>query len=110
MKSEKTSYYILDDLKKSLKKEFGENIESIVLFGSRAKENATENSDYDIVIVLNNDYDWNYEKQISKIVYKFELDKNIFTDVHLISLNQLNNTIKGKDPLFYNALKSGIYL
>jgi len=106
----KTKFKLLLDLKKSFKNELGENIQSLVLFGSQANNNATQNSDYDLILVLKEDYDWNYEKQISKIVYKFELEQNIFTDIHLISLNQLKNTIKGKDPLFYNALNSGIYL
>ena len=109
MKIEKNTEIVLKELKYSLAKEYGENINSVILFGSRAKGLGNDNSDYDIVVVLKNDYDWKYEKQLSKTVYKFELEKGILTDIHLISVNQINNTLKGKDPLFVNAIKNGIY-
>lgn len=109
MKVKKNTEIILKELKKSLAEGFGDNINSVILFGSRAKGIADENSDYDIVVILKNDYDWKYEKQLSKTIYKFELEKGVLTDIHLISINQMNNTLKGKDPLFVNAIKNGVY-
>jgi predicted nucleotidyltransferase len=100
---------ILKELKDSLIQGFGENINSVILFGSRSTGLANENSDYDIVVILKNDYDRTYEKQLIKTVYQFELEKDVLTDIHLISVNQMNNTLKGKDPLFVNAIKNGIH-
>ncbi len=109
MNVDKNTRIILKELKDSLIQGFGENINSVILFGSRSTGLANENSDYDIVVILKNDYDRTYEKQLIKTVYQFELEKDVLTDIHLISVNQMNNTLKGKDPLFVNAIKNGIH-
>ncbi len=101
---------VINKLKETLILQFGEIINDVVLFGSRANGKSTEQSDYDVIIVLKNDYDWTFEKEISKTIYKFELKYGIFTDVHLISESQIKNTLRGKDPLFVNALSNGIYV
>jgi len=103
------SRQLINELKKVLLNEYGKLIHSVILFGSRAKGKASKESDYDIIVILNHDYDWKLEKQLSKSFYQFELDKGIFTAPHFISVNQLNNTLKGKDPLYENAIKNGIY-
>jgi len=103
------SNQIINEIKNVLTTEYGELIQSIVLFGSRAKGNATQDSDYDLLVILNRDIDWKFEKQLSKTFYRIELEKDIFTDPHYISVNQLSNSIVGKDPLFTNAIKYGIY-
>jgi len=100
---------LLSEYKAALIKAFGDNIQSVVLFGSQAKGSANSESDYDFVVLVKNEYDWKYEKNLNDIAYALELKYDIFLDTHLISIFQLNNTIKGKDPLFINALKYGIY-
>jgi predicted nucleotidyltransferase len=47
---------ILRDLKNHLQKGFQNSVKDIVLFGSQATGKPTENSDYDVLIVLNRDY------------------------------------------------------
>ena len=37
---------------------FPGEIEKVILFGSRAKGTAQEDSDYDVLVVVNHDYDW----------------------------------------------------
>lgn len=109
MAIEKTSLSIIKDLKLTLTKDFGENIHSVILFGSRAEGSANITSDYDIIVILRKDYDWKFEKKLSKTIYQFEMDTGIFADFHLISVDQMNNTLKGKDPLFVNAIRNGVY-
>ncbi|OFX35114.1 MAG: hypothetical protein COS14_03685 [Bacteroidetes bacterium CG02_land_8_20_14_3_00_31_25] len=101
---------ILKEIKEQMKKILGENIQDVILFGSYVNGNAHKYSDYDILVVLKNDYDWKLEKEISEICYSIDLKYDIFTDTHLISQNQIKNSIKGKDPLFINALKNGYYV
>jgi predicted nucleotidyltransferase len=52
---------IVTELKASLVDKFSENINKVILFGSRVEGNADEYSDYDILIILRNDYDWRYK-------------------------------------------------
>jgi len=43
---------ILARLRASLQKTYGDKIERVVLFGSRARGDARQDSDYDVVVVL----------------------------------------------------------
>lgn len=70
--------------------------------------NPNENSDYDVLIVLKNDYNARDENQIYDLCYDMNLKYNIIIDAHLISERELQ-TIKGKQPIFTKAIKSGIY-
>jgi predicted nucleotidyltransferase len=106
MKNNKT---ILKELKEQLVHHFGNNIKDVILFGSHASGKASEHSDYDIIVIIKNDYDWKYKDKIFHVVYDIELEYEIIIDLKIISLNELNNTLRGKQPLFLNAIKQGIY-
>jgi uncharacterized protein len=100
---------IIKDIKDVLTNNFGENIKNVILFGSQAKGLAKKYSDYDILIVLKNDYNYDYKKQIIDRCLDIDLKYNVFTDIKLISLNEIENSDKGKYPLYEDALKEGIY-
>jgi uncharacterized protein len=104
-----TNEIILSDLKQNLKNQLGNNLNNLILFGSHAKGNANDYSDYDILVVLNDKYTWKDEKRISDTCYSIDLKYDIFTDIHIISSYELNYTIRGKEPLFINAIKNGVY-
>ena len=98
-------------IRAKLLNEFGDEIKEVVLFGSRAKGDATKDSDYDILIILNkNDYNWKYKYRINEVIYDFELDNDIIIDSHILSEYEVNNTLRGSQPIFINALENGIYL
>ena len=99
---------ILIDLKNKLEEQYSESVKNVVLFGSQASGKANENSDYDILILLNRDYTKIDESKILDICYDIDLKYNILIDAHLISTKELNSK-RGKQPLFINAIKNGIY-
>lgn len=99
---------ILLDLKNNLVAHFGDEIKEVILFGSRAKGTASEDSDYDFLIILKSTPDWKTERKISDVCYLADLKHNILADTHLLSLSELN-TIKGKQPIFENAMREGIH-
>lgn len=99
---------LLQDLKHYLKQGYSDSIHDIVLFGSRAKGTSNEYSDYDILIVLDNDYTAQDENLIYDLCYDIDLKYNIVIDAHLISTRELH-TIRGKQPIISTALKTGIY-
>ncbi len=100
---------ILNELKALLIAEFGKDIENVILFGSQTTGKAHENSDYDVLIILNRDYDWEYQDKITSVLYSLELEYDIFIDTKLISVDELQNTIRGKQPLYVDAIEKGIY-
>jgi predicted nucleotidyltransferase len=99
---------ILKELKNCLQKGYKDSVKDIILFGSQAYGNPTEISDYDVLIVLKNDYTARDENKIFDLCYDINLKYNIIIDAHLISERELG-TIKGKQPIFTKAIKSGIY-
>ena len=101
----------IENIRQKLIQEFGNEIKDVILFGSRAVGNAKNYSDYDILIVLNKEnYDWKYKYRILDILYDIELENDIIIDPHIVSEHELNNTLRGVQPIFINALQSGVYL
>jgi predicted nucleotidyltransferase len=91
-----------------LQQQFSNVIKEVILFGSRAYGGAQEDSDYDVLIVLDKDYTPADEDAILDLCYDIDLKYNILLDVHLLSVTELN-TPRGRQPIFKNALNAGIY-
>lgn len=99
---------ILIDLKNRLQELYSDSVKNVVLFGSQATDKATDYSDYDVLILLNEDYTRQDENKILDICYEVDLKYDILIDAHLLSMKELNSR-RGKQPIFRNALKNGIY-
>lgn len=101
---------ILGEIKSVLEKKFKDEIKHVILFGSRAKGHAKEHSDYDILVILNRDeYNWKYKHKIMELIYNIELENDIYIDIHILSEYELNNTLRGSQPIFTSAIKNGVY-
>ena len=101
--------FIIAELKRDLVSQFGDNITDVILFGSQASGKSTEDSDYDILILLANDYDWKYQNLVFDKAFDVGLKFSVLFDLHLLSVNEKDNTLKGKEPIFVNALQKGIH-
>ena len=99
---------ILRDLKIYLQKGYNDSVKDIILFGSQLYDLSDDNSDYDILIVLDKDYSARDENRIYDLCYDIDLKYNIIIDVHLISEQELN-TLRGKQPLYAKVIKTGLY-
>ena len=99
---------ILADLKEHLIKNYDGSISKIVLFGSHARGESTGDSDYDILIVLDNDYSAKEENVILDLCYDINLKYNILIDAHILSKKEMQS-MRGRQPIFVNALKAGIH-
>jgi len=97
---------ILTELDSLLRSRLSGNLKEVVLFGSRITSNRRNDSDYDILIVLKNKVDWKEEREISDLCYEIDLKYNIITDTHIISEPEFS-TLRGKQPVFVNALEKG---
>jgi len=103
-----THLEILQDLKTHLIKNLGDIVIDVILFGSQATKNSTEFSDYDILIILNSEYSGEDENRILDLCYDIDLKYDILLDVHILSKSELNS-VRGRQPVFSKAIKSGIY-
>ncbi len=100
---------LLTEIKQALQKEFPGIIDKVILFGSQVRGNANENSDHDILVVVNAEYDWKLKEKVLAVLYDFDLKYDILTDVKVISLAELT-TIRGKQPFIQEAFEYGMTL
>jgi len=99
---------ILQELKKHLRKHYSTSVKDVILFGSQSIGKGKADSDFDILVVLTKPYSKKDEEKILDICYEIDLKYNILIDIHLLSQNELN-TLRGKQPIYLNALSKGIY-
>ncbi len=98
---------ILKELTALLMAQFAGQIHKVILFGSQAMGNARDYSDYDFLVIMENEYDWQLKNAVLASCYEIDLKYDILTDVKLISKAELK-TIKGKQPFILNAMAHGI--
>lgn len=98
------------ELKNVLQHDLGDRVEDVILFGSQLKDTAGIHSDIDVVIVLNTAYDEATRRRINQLCYQIDLKYDIYLDTLIISTDELNYGLRGKHPLFENAIKEGYYV
>jgi len=98
---------ILQDLKNQLSNYFGNDLINIYLFGSQAKNIETDDSDYDILILMKSKKDWKTKDKVIDICYDIDLKHDILIDPHILAEEELTS-IRGKQPIFINAMLNGI--
>lgn len=99
---------IFRELKQFLHELYQDKLDKIILFGSRARGDHDSESDFDVLIVLKNDFNYSQEIEktsifISKLSLKFDLViSRVFAKT---------NDFKSKNtPFFLNVRKEGIIL
>ena len=99
---------ILSNLKSHLNKHLDGDVKDVILFGSQARGTNSKDSDYDILLILKREINSKDENKILDLCYDIDLQYNILIDVHILSNSELDSA-RGKQPIFYNAINSGIY-
>ncbi len=102
-------FQIITELKSLLSSKLGDKLKQVILFGSQAKGEGRETSDYDFLIILTEKPDWKLRRKISDYCYEIDLKYGVFTDVHILGEEELN-TLRGKQPIFQTAIQEGIYV
>ena len=98
-----------DELIRSLTEIFKENIKMIILYGSVARNEAKDDSDIDIAIIMKNDMDEKTQEQF--IRWSADMDirfDKVFSiiDIQEEKLEQWGNVL----PFYKNVQKEGIVL
>lgn len=98
--------FILKKLKQSLQKLYGDNLIDVILFGSYAKRMAHQNSDVDILIILDYEFDLDVEiARTSHIIADFCLEHDLLISRLFVSKNYYKNH---ESALLRNIHKEGI--
>jgi predicted nucleotidyltransferase len=100
---------VLQAAKARLVERFGEKIQDVILFGSRAWGKPNRWSDYDLVVVVRGNNNWKQIEKIRSVLYDLDSELDIITHALVISDQELQHSLRGAQPVFQHALSKGIY-
>ena len=95
----------LSDLSKKLKEEFKDKIENIILFGSYARGNYSENSDIDILVIVDDD---RIEKEVRRVAYSFIPEVGRLISVKVIEKNAFKTMKRMGFSLIHSIEREGV--
>ena len=93
------------ELSRKLKEKFKDKIEEVIVFGSYARGDFNEDSDIDILIVVNDD---KIEEDIRKVAYSFIPEIGRLISVKVIDKDTFESMKKMKFSLTVSIEKEGI--
>jgi predicted nucleotidyltransferase len=97
---------ILKKLKKELLHIYGERVDSIILYGSRARDDARDDSDIDILIVLNKDFNYGEMLRLSsQLVSSLSLENDVVISRAFVTKTQYD---KLQIPFLMNVRREGV--
>ncbi len=97
---------ILKKLKKELLRIYEGSVDSIILYGSRARGDARDDSDIDILVVMNKDF--NYSEMLrlsSKLVASLSLENDVVISRAFVTKTQYD---KLQIPFLMNVRREGV--
>ncbi len=99
---------ILDEIVAVLHQHYGERLSRVVLFGSRARRDNRPDSDYDFLVVLNEQPAYIVERPaLSKLVYQTCLEHD--ADVYCLAISRERYESE-KSALLMNVREEGVEL
>jgi predicted nucleotidyltransferase len=99
---------ILHVLRKDLTIALGERVEKVILYGSRARGDARDDSDIDVLIILKDDFKYSVMfRKTSKIVAKLSLENDVVISRAFASRQQFEQS---KMPFLMNVRRDGIVI
>jgi predicted nucleotidyltransferase len=85
-------------------------IDKFYIFGSRARNDCTDDSDFDFMVVINNDMKSSEKRAMIGDLYRFLMDKNelIVMDIIIKTANKFYSECQELGYLSYTVLNEGI--
>lgn len=100
---------LLEALVNRLQPLFGERLKKVILFGSYARGDYDEESDIDIMLLLNEDEEIlkEYSDKISEIIVDLDLEYNVVLSTILQSERKFSKYLETM-PFYNNVKKEGV--
>ena len=107
----KTIDDVIKEFVEDVRKLLGDRVKKIILYGSYARGDYKKNSDIDIMILtdLNFEEIEKYRDEISDIAFDIELDKEIVISPIIKNIDKYNERVNVV-PFFMNVQREGVVL
>lgn len=80
----------------------------IILYGSRARGDAAEDSDFDLLILVNEPVHWKTERILGDLLYNLELETGKLLSLQLITRAKWNSPMFQAMPFRQNVAREGV--
>ena len=104
-----TEQQALETLVRRLYKSYSNQIESVVLFGSKARGDAETDSDIDVMVVLGND-DPHLRSKIRRVAARVSLEYDLLISVRAVGRSHWERLSRYRFPVYQAILSEGIPL
>lgn len=107
MKLTKKEKDIIEEFKKRIIEKFSHEILKVSVFGSKARGDATAESDIDIMVVVRSD-DWRLWDKIREVGYELELENSLVLSIQVFSQEQIEYLQKIETAFMVNVEREAI--
>ncbi|MEK6655811.1 MAG: nucleotidyltransferase domain-containing protein [Nitrospirota bacterium] len=100
---------IINEFKSKVAEAYPDEVINIIVFGSKARGDASEESDIDILVVTASD-DWQMADKIRDIGYYLELENNLVLSIQVVGQDHVKYLKKIRSQFIRNVEREGIIL
>ena len=97
----------LDDYRKALDEQFPGLVDDIVIFGSKARGTATEDSDLDILIVIR-EGDWWQKDAVADTGYMLAVETDAVPSILVYTREEWESRRSGRAPFWQTVTRDGV--
>ena len=97
----------LDAYRRTLEERFPGLVEDIIIFGSKARGTATEDSDLDLLVIIR-EGDWRQKEALTHPGYMLAIETDAVPSIMVYTKDEWISRQKGKAPFWQTVTRDGV--